>query len=199
MKICLYQGTFNPIHNAHIEVAKFVYDNFDYEKILFIPAFKPPHKANGEKNGILAQHRLNMVKLATGSYPNFTASDIEYQRNEVSYTYYTVKELYEKCYLSEKPGFIIGTDAFLAIENWCNSDKLKELIDFVLFIRESNFDETPFIELQKKGYNYSLTKMNFIDISSSEVRSKVKQNIEIYDIVPKEVARYIKENELYRN
>lgn len=198
MKFCLYQGTFNPIHNAHLEVAKFVREHFGFDKIIFIPAHKPPHK-NRENNNIDPIHRLNMVKLAIKNHPRFEVSDIEYRRDNLSYTYLTIEEFYEQWNLKEKISFIIGTDAFAKIESWHRAGELKNLVNFIVFVREKDFDEEPLLTLKQKGYNYTLAKMPFIDISSSEVREKIKKNIDIYDIVPKETADYIKENELYRS
>lgn len=198
MNLCLYQGTFNPIHNAHIEVAKFVHKNFEFDKILFIPAYNPPHKDNFLYDDESAQHRLNMINLAIEPYYYFDLSEIEYKRNTPSYTFLTIEELYKIYNPKNKINFIIGTDAFKHIESWYESDKLKELIDFILFVREDNFEEKYFLDLREKGYNYRIAKMEYIDISSSEVRDKVKQCVKINDIVPNEVARYIKENELYR-
>lgn len=198
MKFCLYQGTFNPIHNAHIQVAQFVLGNFGFNKIIFIPAYKPPHK-NGDNNNIDPIHRLNMVESAIKNHPHFEVSDIEYKRESTSYTYLTIVELYKQFNLTEKICFIIGTDAFSKIESWYKADELKELVHFIVFVRENDFDEKPLLRLKEKGYNYTLAEMPFIDISSSEVREKVNKNIDIYDIVPKGTADYIKENELYRS
>lgn len=198
MSICLYQGSFNPIHNAHIEVAKYVHKEFGFEKIVFIPAFKPPHKDLKDFDIDNAFHRLNMVELAVKNIPYFDVSAIEYTRNKPSYTYDTIVQIKEITGEKEKINFIIGTDAFRKIETWYETDKLKELINFILFIREDNFNEQDFLRLQSKGYSYQLMKMPYINISSSEVREKVRQNIEIYDIVPKEVAEYIKNNNVYK-
>ena len=90
MKICLYQGTFNPIHNAHIEVAKYVKEHFDFEKITFVPAFKPPHKDLAEFTADNAIHRLNMIQLAIEDYPYFdimlqNATDMNYTYNNTLY------------------------------------------------------------------------------------------------------------------
>lgn len=199
MNLCLYQGTFNPIHNAHLSVAKFVYENFEFDKILFIPAYKPPHKNDFLYDKESAKHRLNMLNLAIEPYPYFELSEIEYKRDMPSYTFTTVEELFKIYNLSKKINFIIGTDAFKHIESWYEADKLKELVDFILFVREDNFDESELILLKKKGYNYRLAKMNYIDISSSEVRNKVKECVNINNIVPDQVERYIKENALYRH
>ena len=197
MSICLYQGSFNPIHNAHIEVAKHVHEVFGFEKIVFIPAFKPPHKDLKNFDADNAIHRLNMVELAIEDIPYFDLSAIEYTRNSPSYTYDTIVQILNVTKSKEKINFIIGTDAFIKIETWNQAPKLKDLLTFILFVREDNFDETPFLELKEKGYEYKLMKMPFIDISSSEVREKVRKGQDICDIVPLRVAEYIKQNNVY--
>lgn len=198
MKLCLYQGTFNPIHNAHLKVANFVYEHFDFEKIIFIPAYKPPHKHNRNYDEDSAMHRLNLINLAIEPYKYFESSDIEYKRAGTSYTYLTIQELYKRFDITGKINFIIGTDAFQHIESWYEADKLKELIDFILFVREDEFDEEPFKRLKIAGFNYRLAKMPYLDISSSEVRQKVKNCANIDSVVPDEVAKYIHEHQLYR-
>ncbi|MDD3237865.1 MAG: nicotinate (nicotinamide) nucleotide adenylyltransferase [Candidatus Gastranaerophilales bacterium] len=199
MRLCVYQGTFNPIHNAHLEVAQFVYENFNFDKLLFIPAFIPPHKHNYKFDGELAQHRYNMLNLALEDYPAFDLSDIEYRRNEPSYTYYTIQEIYYSMPIKEKISFIIGTDAFRNIDSWHQAYELKNMVDFILFVRDDNFDETEFLELKENGFNYQLAKMPYHNISSSEVRKRVKEGRKIHKLVPHEVANYIKEYGLYKD
>ena len=194
----VYQGSFNPIHNAHIEVAKYVHEKLGVEKIIFIPAFKPPHKDLKEFDSVNAMHRLNMVQLAVEEYPYMDVSAIEYMRNMPSYTYDTIVQIYDIVNPTEKIKFIIGTDAFIHIESWYKSDKLKELIDFILFVREDNFDETPFKRLKEIGYNYQLMEKHFLNISATEIRERAGQNKEICDIVPLKVAEYIKQNDVYK-
>ena len=197
MAECVYQGTFNPIHNAHIDAAKYVHEKFGFEKIIFIPAFRPPHKDSKIFDANNAMHRLNMVQLAVEEYPYFDVSAIEYMRNMPSYTYDTICQIYDIVQPEEKINFIIGTDAFIHIESWHESDKLKELINFILFVREKDFDETPYKKLKDKGYNYLLAEKPFLDISATEIRERVRQNKEICDIVPLKVAEYIKQNNVY--
>ena len=144
MAECVYQGSFNPIHNAHLEVAKHAREQFGFEKIVFIPAFKPPHKSKIDFDMDNAMHRLEMVQLAVEDYPYFDVSAIEYMRNETSYTYDTIMQIYQIIEPTEKINFIIGTDAFIKIDTWHRADELKHLVDFILFVREDNFDETPF-------------------------------------------------------
>ena len=80
MKLCVYCGTFNPIHKVHLAIANYVKANFDFDTILFIPAYKPPHK---DINDELANHRYNMVKLAIEDL-GYSISNIEFRNNKYS-------------------------------------------------------------------------------------------------------------------
>ncbi|MCQ2957511.1 MAG: adenylyltransferase/cytidyltransferase family protein [Candidatus Gastranaerophilales bacterium] len=94
MKYCIFAGTFNPVHNAHIEMAKKVLSEFDFDKIIFIPAFIQPLKdKNSCKNTAL--DRLNMLKSALKNHPDFEINTIEYDKKDISYTYNTILELYK--------------------------------------------------------------------------------------------------------
>lgn len=196
MKLCLYCGTFNPIHNAHIAVANYVKSHFDFDLILFIPAYIPPHK-NIDK--ILANHRLNMVKNSVENIFGFSVSDIEFQSEQNSYTFNTVKKLYEMYDIDGKINFIIGTDAFKKIETWYQAEDLKNLVEFIVFTRENDFDIHSLDYLKTKGYKFKSTKMPFIDISSTELRNKIKSGQDISDYVPECVAGYIERNGLYKD
>ncbi len=197
MNLCVFQGTFNPIHNAHLRVAKYVMDKYKFDKLIFIPAFNPPHK-NCDK--AMAQHRFNMVKTALNQYKNIEVSDIEYRRKGVSYTYLTICELIKMYNLdNQKINFIIGTDAFEKIETWYNIDELKKLVHFIVFVREANFNPDKLEKLRKKGYDFVIESLEFEDISSTELRERIKNNKQINDIVCKEVEEYIYQNGLYKS
>lgn len=191
MKLCIFAGTFNPIHIAHLEMAQYVIDNFKFNKIIFIPAYKPPHKDTA-----LPEDRYNMVSLAIKNNPQFEISNIEYQREGKSYTYMTILELYKKYQIDGKINFIIGTDAFEKIESWYKTDELKKLIDFIVFVRAK--DTVNLEHLREKGYNFQVAKMDFIDISSTELRNRIKENKPINDIITEEVGDYIEKFGLYR-
>ena len=105
MKLCVFQGTFNPIHRVHLKVAEFALSHYNFDKILFIPAFIPPHK---EVDNSLAEHRFNMVKIATSDNPKFEVSDIEYKRGGNSYTYLTILELRKEFRINDRINFLIG-------------------------------------------------------------------------------------------
>lgn len=195
MKLCVFQGTFNPIHNAHIRVADYVADKYDFDKILFIPAFQPPHK---DYDADLSEHRFNMVKLATSNNPKFEVCDIEYKRGGKSYTYLTICELYELYKIDGKINFIIGTDAFDYIKTWYETDKLKELVKFIVFIREENFEKNKYNYLKDKGYNFETETLSFENISSTELRKLIKNNKDTSAYLDKKVKDYIEENGLYK-
>lgn len=196
MKLCVFQGTFNPIHKAHLRVAEYIIKKYDFDKLLFIPAYNPPHK---NVDADLAQHRFNMVKLAISNEENFEISDIEFKRGGKSYTYLTICELYKKYNIEGKINFLIGTDAFQYIDTWYETDKLKKLVKFIVFVREENFEISKYDYLRNKGYDFELQPLDFEDISSTELREMIKCNRNIDGLVTKEVKDYIKENGLYKN
>lgn len=196
MKLCVYQGTFNPIHNAHLRVADYVAKKYDFDKLIFIPAYNPPHKS---VDNSLAFHRLNMVKLSTRNNKKFEVSDIEYKLEGKSYTCNTICELYKKYDVDGKINFIIGTDAFKNITKWYNTDSLKELVKFIVFPREDNFNKSAYDTLLKKGYDFIFETLSFEDISSSSIRAKIKKGESITGLVEEKTEEYIKENGLYKN
>ena len=195
MKLCVYCGTFNPIHNAHIQVARYIKEHYNFDKIIFIPAYKPPHKDTA-----LSEHRFNMVKLAIQNIDGFEISDIEYKSEENSYTFNTLTKLYE-IYpnIEGKINFIIGTDAFRNIKSWYNTDGLKQQAKFIVFKRETEFDSHDFDILKDDGYDFEFAQKPFEDISSTNLRECVKEGKSIKDLVPEAVYNYIKKNGLYKN
>lgn len=195
MNICLFCGTFNPIHNAHLRMAQYVLRKFSFEKVIFIPSCMPPHKT---VQGGTFQQRLEMVKLAIEGHKGFEVSDIELRLGQTSYTYLTVLELQKIYGDSEKFNFIIGTDAFEKIESWYEVDKLKKLLKFIVSRREDECDLARFDYLREKGFEFDFTNLAFYDISSTELRDKIACGESITDLVPPKVEDYIVENGLYR-
>ena len=184
MAICIFPGTFNPIHSAHLKMAEFALEKFGFEKIIFIPAYIPPHK---DINKNLAKHRYNMVKLAISQNKKFDISDIEYLSEGKSYSLITVQKIIEQYNIKGKLNFIIGTDAFKDIKTWFHTEELSKLVHFILFPREGNtINKEEFL-----NYDYEIVDMPKINISSTELRK-------MHGIgADKEVEEYIKQNGLY--
>lgn len=196
MKLCVFQGTFDPIHNAHIRIAKFAQDYFKFDKFLFIPAKDPPHKNLDSEMSI---HRFNMVKLALSESDEFEVSDIEFKKEGKSYTYLTILDLYKNYKIDGKINFLIGTDAFCKIQSWYESDKLKELVKFLVFDRGYKFDNLEIQKLVDCGYDFEFVNLEFFDVSSSDIREKLKSNIDVSDLINDKVGEYIKTYGLYKN
>lgn len=195
MKLCVFQGTFNPIHNAHLAMANYVKNTYDYDTILFIPAYKPPHK---EFDDAMSNHRFQMVKLAVSGESSFGISNIEFQNEKFSYTYITIEELYKRYKIDGKIGFIIGFDAFREITEWYEADKLKELVHFIVFPRENEVDRDRLALLHYKGYKFTVAKMRPMNLSSTDLREMMESGQSVSGLVPPTVMEYIKENGLYK-
>lgn len=169
-------------------------DEFGFEKIVFVPAYNPPHK-----NIVGAEHRLNMVKLAVeSSSDKFEVSDIEYRLAKTSYTYLTILELKNMYPQVDKFNFLIGTDAFEKIETWYEVDKLKGFLHFIVFRREDDCDLSRFDYLKEKGFDFNFTSLDFCDISSTEIRDRIANGKSLSGLVTGEIEEYIYANGLYR-
>lgn len=182
MAICIFPGTFNPIHNGHLKMAEFALEKYGFEKIIFIPAYLPPHK---EVDSSLAEHRYKMVELAVSNNPKFEVSDFEYKSGGTSYSLITVRKIIEQYNIDGRLNFIIGTDAFSKINSWYKAEELKKLVHFIVFPRRG--DEVDFTD-----WDYELTDMDYVDISSTEIRKSGVCNTD------KNVEEYINENGLYK-
>lgn len=195
MTLTIFSGTFDPVHNAHLIIAEGVRDALNEDKILFIPAFNPPH---GKFPSANAAHRMEMLKLALENNENFEINDIEYRLGSTSYSYKTVLALKKEKRISEKINFIIGSDAFKLIDSWFEVSKLAKEVKFIIVPRHENFSERElFKEVKLKDFDYEVIKTPFIEISSSDIRERVGQKKSIRYLVPEKVERYIYENKLY--
>lgn len=197
MKLCVFQGTFNPIHMGHMAMANHIKNAYDYDSILFIPAYKPPHKDLDED---MANHRYQMVKLAITGESAFNISNIEFQNEKFSYSYFTIEELYKRYKVDGKIGYIIGFDAFREITEWFEADKLKQLVHFIIFPRGTimDLDKDRLALLRQKGYDFEMAKMPPVYISSTDLREKMANLQPVAGAIPLAVGEYIKENGLYK-
>lgn len=188
MNICIFPGTFNPIHNGHLKMAEFALEKYKFDKIIFIPSYLPPHK---EISSELAQHRFKMVELATASNTRFEVSDIEYKSDSKSYSIITVKKIIEQFGIKNRLNFIIGTDTLENLNTWHKAEELKELVHFIVFPRKgSNRD---FFDLAQQGWDFETTDMDFVDISSTEIRAGEEGETN------KLVEEYINKHGLYKS
>lgn len=185
-------GTFNPPHLGHLICAEEVYDHFKFDKVIFIPSARPPHKDNNEV--LDAQHRYMMTLLAVEANPHFEISRIELDRPGRSYSIETVRELKLEYGQDTELYWIIGADSILDMCIWKDVDELLDICNFVAINRPGyNLSKTDPRFLKK----VQLFKVTDVDISASEIRQRVEQGKTIKYLVPPDVENYIYENGLY--
>jgi len=200
-KIGIMGGTFDPIHFGHLVLAEEIRNNFDLEKIFFVPAGVPPHK--GDLNITDKELRYSMTLLASMSNPNFEVSKIEIESEEVSYTINTIKKIKERLKNDDvEIFFITGADAIMDIELWKDYKELLGLCSFIGATRPGINAE----HLEKKiaylreTYNASihLTRIPGLAISSTDIRNRVKEGRSFKYLLPETVEAFIIKNNLYR-
>lgn len=196
--LAIMGGTFDPIHYGHLVVAEQVRHEFQCDKVLFIPAARPPHKK--DKNISAVKHRLKMTELAIQSNRFFEISTVEINRTGLSYTIDTVKTLHQR-YQPEKMYFITGADAVLEIITWKNVEELLSLCYFVAATRPgydiTNLQEKlhmlPDVYFQKIVPIY----IPALAISSTDIRRRVREKEPIKYLLPEPVEDYILRHNLY--
>ncbi len=214
-RIGIFGGTFNPIHSGHLKAAEQVEKVFRCEKILFIPSHIPPHKRSVEIAS--AQHRFKMVQLALNSYPKFIASEIEVKAKGKSYSIITLNKI-EALYPEACIFFIVGIDAFLEIHTWKDYQDLFEKCHFIVISRPGwLLDDAERVlngRYVSRMYRVNLSdevkdqillskriflfQIETLDISSTEIRERIRRGESIEGLVPYSVEEFIKKNNIYR-
>lgn len=195
-KIGILGGTFDPIHNAHIELAEYAYRELGLSKVIFIPAYIPPHKRDRKITD--EHHRLNMARLASKDYPYFEVSDIELKLMGASYTSRTLTALDDGFH---RLVFIVGADSFMNLESWHEPEIIFEKADIACACR-NGVDKKTLIakgEEYKKRYNCKscILDMPDTDISSTHIREMIIEGKDPSRYVSRDVWNYIKKNRLY--
>ena len=198
MKIGIMGGTFDPIHTGHLIIGEYARTTLNLDRVIFIPVGLPPHKDNSKVS--TSKSRLQMTKLAIKSNSYFYLSSIEVDRKETTYTIDTIKEL-KNIYKEDELYFVIGGDSLFEIEKWKDFNELINLCKFVVLQRPGRTKEKmdeKILEL-REAYKLELEKIYspLIDISSTEIRQRVKNNLSIKYLVPESVEDYITNNRLY--
>lgn len=195
-KIAIYGGTFNPIHNGHIHLARQFAQLLGLDKVILIPTRVPPHKQ--ASNLAPAKDRLAMCSLAA-SDSIFEVSDMEIRRDGLSYTVDTLLELKRQCPESELY-LITGEDMFVTVLNWYHAETICSLATICAAPR-STAGLDPLLRyariLEQNGAKTIIKNIDYLPISSTMVRNTVKNGESISKLVPPAVADYIVKNNLY--
>ena len=189
--IGIFGGSFNPIHIAHLILSEDLIVNQGFNKVQFLPCWKQPLK--DQTSFVSFEHRLNMLKIATQANQHFSILDIEADLPKPSYTYNTLIELQKRGY--KDFCFITGADNLNIITSWY---KYRELLNEfqILFLLRPSF---VLPKRYKKIGKEKLLKTRLLDISSTEIRRRLKQDLSCKEMLPRGVHEYIKREKLYTN
>jgi nicotinate-nucleotide adenylyltransferase len=185
MKIGIYGGTFDPIHNGHLIMARDAVEKLGLDEIILIPNATPPHRP-GDKPAPDAL-RFEMVGAAIAGEPRFKANDIELRRGGVSYSFDTVLALRQKYPADAEFYFLVGGDNLDELHSCHRIEELKRLVTFVVLNRGTRDAEHPVMKLDRR-----------IDISATEIRARVAKNKSIRYFVPEAVLEIIARHQLYK-
>ena len=219
-RLGLFGGSFNPIHNGHLAIARQAHEILKLDRTLFIPPGDPPHKQDGALAA--AQHRLEMGRLAISGTPAFELSDIEVARQGKSYSIDTVRELQQRYGPAATLFFLIGLDAFLDLPNWREPDALLAACSFVVISRPGQsftaLATLPFLRNLPTDKLMALDagQLNRLDlplpsgqaliclalkpspISASDIRQRIQRGALLANLLPPPVESYILHTQLYR-
>lgn len=185
----IFGGTFDPIHIGHLITAQALRELRGLEKIIFIPAFISPHKVNVKS--LESEHRLKLIQLSIDEIPYFEYSDIELKAAKISYTVDTLRNLKQEY---DNLELIIGYDNIIDFNTWKEPDEILRLAKLIVLRRKTS------VEPEKKDNYFNsavFVETPTIEISSSEIRNRIANNLPIDFLVPRKVKEYIYKHKLY--
>lgn len=211
-RIAFYGGSFDPLHNGHLAIARKLTDLFELDEFWFVPAYRAPHKMDKKVTSPLC--RYAMLALATNDEPKIKISTIELNAPEKPYTFETQTKLKEKLPDAEI-FFVMGADSWNEIDTWRKWETVLTLTNIIVVTRpdhEIGFghvtDQIKNLIIDLRGKNDSrftihdsriyVTDAVQIDVSSTEIRQKIQENAGDWRLLmPAEVAKYIEKYEIY--
>lgn len=201
MKIGIMGGTFNPVHNGHLALAKAAFQQQPLDELWFMPSGRPAHKATDEL--LPASERLLMVQLALEELPRFKASSFEIDRSGFTYTADTMEALAQQ-YPNTEFYFILGGDSFMKFQNWVKPDVISAHACLLAAGRNGYSQDALLKQVEYLNRQFG-TKARLLDlpdmpISSQQIRILcAKQNYEeLTAMVPNKVLQYIMEHKLWK-
>ena len=199
MKIGILGGTFNPIHNAHLNLAREFMQKLALDRMSIVPTYLPPHKSG--KDLLNAQDRLEMCRLAVrNEKPPYHVSEYEIKQEGKSYTYRTLMHIQEK-YPGAELFLLMGGDMFLTVQDWRRAEDIYRLATLCAIQREKG--ELTLLDMHKdiletRGARCLLLDIEAQPLSSTFVRQKIEQGEDVFAYLHPDVWAYIKEKGLYR-
>lgn len=187
-------GTFDPVHNGHLQAAQELLEVADLDEVWLMPNARPPHRRQPLAN---AEDRMRMVELAAENVPGLVPSRLEVERGGVSYTIDTIRELRERF-----PGqffeILLGSDAAAHIGSWHAAGHVLAEANFVIFNRPgTSLTEAQLRELGFMPERFRLVHVETPPIAAHEIRDRLAAGGPVDDLLPPRVAAYIHERHLY--
>ena len=202
----IFGGTFDPVHNGHLQAARDVMDRCRLGQVILVPSHTPPHRP---APAATPAQRYDMVQLAVLDFPGFCVDDIEYRRASVSYTWDTVQALKEK-YPDHRFCLIAGEDALSELELWHRWQNLLEAVHFIVIRRPGWVKKKPLPAWWQGMQARSVQDLHRtpggrilelsippVQISATEIRDCISRRMDVGHLVPESVWRYINCHKIY--
>jgi len=197
MRLGVFGGTFDPVHYGHLVAAEEVRYRLRLDKVLFVPAGMPPHKLDHDITP--TRHRLAMLELAIASNPGFALSRVDIDRHGPCYTVDTLALLHQEYGPGTELFFLMGMDSLAEILTWKEPERLIRLAQIVVVGRpgfQADVDELDKV-LPGAAERISIVDTPLMEVSSSDIRQRVREGAPIRYQVPEAVEAYIRAHRLY--
>ena len=191
-KTGIFGGAFNPVHNGHVRLADEAVKQLKLKRLLIIPTFDSPHKTTKLAD---FDARMEMCRLAFGHIVGAEVSDIERRLGGKSFTINTIREL-KRLYPDEQFFLLIGGDMLFGFEKWFKYESILNEAKVCAVAR----DNDSFVDMMEYANELGKVKVlptRAIKVSSTEIRSKAANGVDVSTLVPKAVAEYIAEKKIY--
>ncbi len=200
-RIGLYGGSFDPIHHGHLSIAQAVADQLNLDEVLFLPSAQPPHKTNVRL--LATKHRAEMVRLAIADFPLFSLSDYDLNRLGPTFTIDTIKHFRQISDPDTALYWIIGADSLAELPTW---HRIAELVDMCQIVTAARKTAEPIDwnrfrpllnERQIESLSRGILDTPIVDISATDIRSRLAKGSRAEDLIPQAVNQYILHHGFY--
>lgn len=200
MRRAVFGGSFDPPHCGHVNLVRQVYEKAELDEIIVMPAGISPFKKDMERIPASGAERYEMCRLAFGDMPYVTVSDYEISQPEVSYTVSTMRYMRE-LYPEDGLYLIVGGDMLLSFDKWKNYEEILSICSLIAVSREKDGEDAALLEKKAEGLgkygSVEVLPIDTLEVSSTEIRKKIKKSSDISCYVPQNVVQYISEHKLY--
>ncbi|MBR4627726.1 MAG: nicotinate (nicotinamide) nucleotide adenylyltransferase [Ruminococcus sp.] len=196
MRIGIYGGSFNPVHNGHIHLARAAADEFSLDRVYLVPSRISPHRSMSEY--VSGEERLAMLRLACRCDERLSVSDFELSTDRVSYTVYTVEHFREK-YPDAELFLLVGSDMLMCFESWYNYRDILAETNLCVVSRYDG-DRGELEKMAEKLSEYGrvfISRSEPLELSSTEIRKKIAKNENYACYLDENVVQYIRSKGLY--